>query len=594
MGIAAEDIERVRAATDLVAVVGEQVALRRSGSRWVGLCPFHTERTPSFSVNAELGFYFCFGCQAKGDAITFVRETRQLDFVGAVESLAGRVGIELHWDSARESGERQRRTRLVEAMARAVTWYHERLLSSPDAADARHYLRSRGYDGQVVRQFQLGWAPEGWDTLCRSLSLPADVARDTGLGFVNKRNRLQDSFRSRIMFPIFDARGDAVAFGGRVLPGTEGHKYKNSAANPLYDKGEVLYGLNWAKTKVVEHGEVVVCEGYTDVIGLAAAGVPQAVATCGTSLTERHVATLRRFAPRIVLAFDADGAGQAAAERVYGWERRYEVDIFVVALPAGAKDPAELARRDPEALRRAVAEATPFLAFRLERLLADASLVSVESRARAAAAAAALIVEHPNQIVREDYAAHVALRLGVRPEHLLQGQGRDRRRPPPPESGRAGPSRRRRAETTSLLALGLAVHQPEAVSELLHEVLFADPVELSAYQALARSATLAEAVAGAEPEVGELLLRLAVEEVVDEDAEAVVGRLIDEAASRVLAELDAGFRRGAWPADDPQIIGWLKLQIEDLRDDSTRRAAVQQLLPFLTERDRAGQAGEGS
>ncbi|CAN5169741.1 hypothetical protein BH24ACT1_BH24ACT1_10520 [soil metagenome] len=593
MGIATEDIERVRAVTDLVAVVGEQVALRRSGSRWVGLCPFHTERTPSFSVNAELGFYFCFGCQAKGDAITFVRETRQLDFVGAVESLAGRVGIELHWDTSRESGERQRRTRLVEAMSRAVTWYHERLLSGPDAADARHYLRSRGYEGEVVRQFQLGWAPEGWDELCRSLSLPADVARDTGLGFVNKRNRLQDSFRSRVMFPIFDARGDAVAFGGRVLPGAEGHKYKNSAANPLYDKGEVLYGLNWAKTKVVEHGEVVVCEGYTDVIGLAAAGVPQAVATCGTSLTERHVATLRRFAPRIVLAFDADGAGQAAAERVYGWERRYEVDVFVVALPPGDKDPADLARRDPEALRQAVAEARPFLAFRLDRLLADASLVSVESRARAAAAAAALIVEHPNQIVREDYAAQVALRLGVRPEHLLQGQGGDRRRPSAAvEVGRGSPGRRRRTETASLLALGLAVHQPEAVSELLHEVLFTDPVELGAYQALARSATLQEAVEEVPPEVSELLLRLAVEEVVDAAAEAVVGRLIDEATSRVLADLDAGFRSGTLPGEDPQIIGWLKLRIEDLRDDATRTDAVKQLLPFLVARAQGEEGGE--
>ncbi|MBA2438709.1 MAG: DNA primase [Acidimicrobiia bacterium] len=588
MGIAAEDIERVRAATDLAAVVGEQVALRRSGTRWVGLCPFHTERTPSFSVNAELGFWYCFGCQAKGDAITFVRETRQLDFVGAVESLAGRAGIELHWDTHRESGERQRRTRLVETMGRAVTWYHERLLSSPDAADARHYLRSRGYDGEVVRQFQLGWAPEGWDELCRSLSLPADVARDTGLGFVNKRNRLQDSFRARVLFPIFDARGDAVAFGGRVLPGAEGHKYKNSAASALYDKGDVLYGLNWAKTKVVEHGEVVVCEGYTDVIGLAAAGLPQAVATCGTSLTERHVATLRRFAPRIVLAFDADGAGQAAAERVYGWERRYEVDVFVAALPHGAKDPADLARSDPDALRRAVTEATPFLAFRLERLLADAPLVTVEARARAATAAATLIAEHPNQIVREDYAAQVAVRLGVRPEHLMAGQGGAGRSSTP---ARSVPKQRRRTETASLLALALAVHQPEAVSELLHEVLFADPVELGAYQALACSATLQEALEEAAPEVAELLLRLAVEEVADADAGAVVGRLVDEATSRVLAALEVGFRTGTSPGDDPQVFGWLKLRIEDLRDDTTRAQAVEQLLPFLVARAQAPESG---
>ncbi|MBW3610725.1 MAG: DNA primase [Actinobacteria bacterium] len=581
MGIAAEDIERVRAATDLVAVVGEHVALRRSGSRWVGLCPFHTERTPSFSVNAELGFYYCFGCQRKGDAITFVRETRQLDFVGAMESLAARAGMELRWDNQRESGDRRRRSRLVETMARAVGWYHERLLASPDAAEARGYLRSRGFDGEVVRRFQLGWAPEGWDTLCRALSLPADVARDTGLGFVNARNRLQDSFRARVLFPIFDARGEPVAMGGRVLPGADGPKYKNSSASALYDKGEVLYGLNWAKGAVVEHGEVVVCEGYTDVIGFVSAGVAQTVATCGTALTERHVATLRRFAPRIVLAFDADGAGQAAAERIYGWERRHEVDVFVAALPRGVKDPADLARSDPEALRTAVSAAMPLLSFRLERLLASASLSSVEARARVAAAAGDLIAEHPNQIVREEYAGQVALRLDVRPEHLLHGQGRIR---PSPGGSRPTPARRRRLETASLLALGLAVHQPEAVAHLLHEVLFLDPVELEAYRVLTRAQTLHEAVEAASPEAGELLLRLAVEEVADADAGAVVGRLLDEATSRVLAQMEADARASVGPLEDLQAIGWLKLLVEDLRDDTTRAAAAELLLPFLAER----------
>ncbi|HSH23036.1 MAG TPA: DNA primase [Acidimicrobiales bacterium] len=579
MGIAADDIERVRATTDLVEVVGAHVALRRSGTRWVGLCPFHTERSPSFSVNAELGFYYCFGCQAKGDAITFVRETQQLDFVSAVELLAGRAGVELRWDNSRQSSERRRRARLVETMARAVAWYHERLLTAPDAAAARGYLRSRGYDGDVVRRFQLGWAPDGWDTLCRALALSTDVAVDTGLGFVNARNRLQDSFRGRVLFPIFDVRGEPVALGGRVLPGTDGPKYKNSAASALYDKGEVLYGLNWAKTAVVDAGEVVVCEGYTDVIGLAGAGVPQAVATCGTSLTDRHVAILRRFASRIVLAFDADKAGQAAAERVYGWERRHEVDVFVAALPPSA-DPAELAARDPERLRRAVAEAVPFLAFRLDRLLTSAPLASVESRARAARAAADLIAEHPNQIVREEYATQVAVRLGVRPEHLLAGQGGERRRP---RATRPAPRGSRRVETTSLLALSLAVHKPEAVADLLHEVLFTEPVELAAYRALASAATLHDAVAGAEPAATELLLRLAVEEVSDADAEAVVARLADEAACRLLREFEIDAQVLERPFEHAQHIGWLKLQVENLRDDTTRRPAVEQVLAFLVE-----------
>ncbi|HEX2064528.1 MAG TPA: CHC2 zinc finger domain-containing protein, partial [Acidimicrobiales bacterium] len=175
-----EDVARVRAAADFLEVAGEHMQVRRVGRRWVGLCPFHAEKTPSFSINAEEGLYYCFGCQAKGDVITFVREVEHLDFAEAVERLAARTGIRLRYDQAQESRDRQRRSRLLEAMERAVHWYHERLLSGPDAARARSYLRSRGYDGEVVRFFKLGWAPEDWDALARQLRVPDDVLKDTG------------------------------------------------------------------------------------------------------------------------------------------------------------------------------------------------------------------------------------------------------------------------------------------------------------------------------------------------------------------------------------------------------------------------------
>ncbi|MGH9283332.1 MAG: DNA primase, partial [Acidimicrobiales bacterium] len=377
MGIVEEDVARVRAATDFVQVASEHVALKRVGTRWVGLCPFHAEKTGSFSVNAEQGLYYCFGCQAKGDVITFVREVDHLGFVEAVERLAGRAGIELRYDEAREGQDRQRRSRLAEALAQAVEWYHQRLLSGPDAAPARGYLRSRGYDGEVVRAFKLGWAPADWDALARALRLPDDVLRETGLGIVNRRGNQQDSFRSRVMFPIFDAGGSPVAFGGRILPGGEGPKYKNSPETPAYSKSRTLYGLNWAKVDVVQAGQVVVCEGYTDVIAFFGAGVPRAVATCGTALADEHFRMLKNFARRIVLAYDADAAGQAAAERFYEWERRYEVDVAVADLPPGS-DPADLARQGPGALEKAVAGARPFLAFRLERVLGGADLRAPE------------------------------------------------------------------------------------------------------------------------------------------------------------------------------------------------------------------------
>jgi DNA primase len=576
MAIADDDIERVRSQTDIVAVVSEHVGLRKQGARWVGLCPFHAEKSPSFSVNAELGFYYCFGCHAKGDVITFVREVQHLDFVGAVESLAGRAGITLHYDSTNESEGRKKRKELVEAVNAAVEWYHERLLTSDDGAKARGYLRSRGYDGDVVRTYKLGWAPDDWDALCRSAKLPPQLLRDSGLAFVNKRNRLQDAFRARVLFPIFDARGDAVAIGGRILPGsTDPAKYKNSPSTSIYDKSETLYGLNWAKGPIVEHAEVVVCEGYTDVIGMAQAGVTWAVATCGTALTDRHFAILKNFSRRIVLAFDADAAGQGAAERFYEWERKHDIDVYVAALPPGS-DPGDLARTDPGALRAAVTDAQPFLAFRLRRLLAAANLTTVEGRARAAEQAMAMVGEHPNPLVRDQYVMEIADRTRVDPDRLRGGT--------PKAAAPTLPRRRpQRTERPSLMVLLLAVHQPEAVADLLDEVLFTDEVELAAYRSLASAATLRDAIEQADPAAAELLQRLAVEEV-DVEAEDVLALLVGEAAGRAVHELEAEARISPDPLAAAEVVGWLKLRLEELREVDSRRSALEQLVDFLVQR----------
>jgi DNA primase len=414
MGIPDEDVARVRTATDIVALIGEHAALKRQGRRWVGLCPFHGEKTPSFSVNADEGFYYCFGCQAKGDAISFVRAIEHLDFVDAVRRLADKAGITIHED-ANSGRDSQRRKVFLDAMERATEWYHQRLLVGADAGQARDYLRSRGYDGPVVRRFRLGWAPEGWDALCAGLGLSAEIAVGAGLGFVNRRGRLQDAFRGRILFPICDPSDHPVALGGRILPGSsDPAKYKNSTETPIYSKRRTLYALNWAKQDIIKSGEVVVCEGYTDVIGLFEAGVERAVATCGTALAEEHVKLLRNFASRVVLAFDADGAGQSAAGRFYEWERRLEIDVAVAALPLGS-DPGEMARSDPEGLRAAIEGAKPFLRFRVERILDGAELTSPEGRAKAADAALAAVAEHPDNLVRDQYVMQVAERCHLEP-----------------------------------------------------------------------------------------------------------------------------------------------------------------------------------
>jgi DNA primase len=412
MGISTDDIASVRAATDIVAVISEHVQLKRVGRRWQGLCPFHSEKSGSFSVNAEEKLYYCFGCGAKGDVITFVREIEHVDFVGAVEKLAARAGIALRYTDEGENEGRKRRKALLDAVSRAVDWYHERLLSAPDAAPARGYLRSRGLTGDEVRAYKVGWAPEGWDELARALRVPDEVFVEAGLGYLNNRRSQTDAFRGRVLFPIYDVNGDAVGFGGRIMPGATGAKYKNSADSSIYNKSNLLYGLNWAKADIVRADEAIVCEGYTDVIGFAKAGVPRAVATCGTALTEQHVQRLRSFARRLVLAFDADAAGQNAADRVYAWERAHDLDVAVAALPGGV-DPADLAQTDPDALAAAVAGAKPFLKFRLDRVLDAAALDTPEQRARAAEAAVAVVAEHPSELVRDQYLLEVAARCRI-------------------------------------------------------------------------------------------------------------------------------------------------------------------------------------
>jgi DNA primase len=543
VGILDEDVARVREATNMVAVVSEHIALKRVGRRYQGLCPFHAEKTPSFSVNPELGLYHCFGCGAGGDAIRFVREVEHLDFATAVERLAAKAGITLRYDDAAVGRDRQRRDRLVEATAAAVAFYHRLLLEDPGAGVARKYLRSRGFDGDVARAFSLGWSPDSYDALSLHLQRDKKFARqdvlDAGLAFVNRVNKLQDFFRSRVMFPIFDVRGDPVAFGGRALEG--GPKYKNSPESTIYQKSRILYGLNWAKPEVVAKSEAVICEGYTDVIAFFGAGVPRAVATCGTALAEDHVKVLRNFAPNLVLAYDADDAGQNAALRIYQWEASYEIRLSVADLPPG-QDPADVGLADPARLAAAVEGARPFLEFRIQRLLRAADLASVEGRAAAAKSAVAVIAEHPNDLVRDQYLMQLAERVGIDVDRLRRaaasGAGSSSTSLPAP----GGAERRRlpARDRAEVEALRVAVHEPALVADRLDAVLFADPVLREAYCLLARSATFHEALEQAGGEVHELLQRLAVEDLPWADdaatyATSVLVQLVEAAGTRRLA-----------------------------------------------------------
>jgi len=601
VAIAEADIERLRETVSIVDTVQAYLALRRVGRAWVGLCPFHAEKSGSFNVREETKRFKCFGCGASGDVFRFIQDIEHVDFVGAVEHLASKVGLTLTYTSAGQGRDRQHRKVLIELVDRAVSWYHERLLTSPDARAARDYLRSRGISGDVARQFRLGWAPDDWDALCRAMGEPIERLAEVGLGFVNKRGRPQDSFRARVMFPIFTETGDAVAFGGRVLPGSDDPaKYKNSTETTIYSKSRTLYGLNWAKQDVTAADEVVVCEGYTDVIGFHGSGVRRAVATCGTALTEDHVRLLKRFARSVVLAFDADRAGQGAAERFYAWEQKFDVSVRVASFPEG-RDPGDLAQSDPERLVAAVRDAQRFLGFRVQEVLRTGSLASPEDRARTAQRAMAVINEHPDVNVRRMYAGEVAAKVGIPAADLVQSA--ERRSVTAPVV--VAPASRRR-ENAEFVAIAMLIFRWDDIAPWMAEELFDGEETRRAFRALAAAAETRSAESGsleeeawrlvnralelADPDARDVLERAAASDVATDDgrsthdgrsvAEAEALNLIRAAVRRRLATRTALVDHEVIRADRE-----VRQLLEQLDDPDMSEAAAGELLSWLRDRE---------
>lgn len=575
MGIVDDDIERVRTAISIVDVVGEYVTLRRVGRSLVGLCPFHSEKSGSFNVREDTGRFKCFGCNAGGDVFKFIQDIEHLDFVASVERLALRAGVELHYTTGPGAGkDRKRRQQLLEVMEKAVAWYEKRLLEAPDGRAARDYLRSRGITGEIARQFRLGWAPDDWDTLCREIGVADDLLRDVGLGFTNKRGRMQDSFRARVLFPIFDETGAPVAFGGRVLPGSDDPaKYKNSSETAIYAKSRTLYGVNWAKNDIVKADTVVVCEGYTDVIGFHRSGVGIAVATCGTALTEDHVRLLKRFATKVVLAFDADAAGQGAAARFYEWEKRYDVQVSVARFAQG-KDPGDLASSNPESLREAVSAATPFLGFRVKRALDAGTITTPEGRARAAESAIMIINEHPDINVRRLYASEVAVFTNLPAQDLVR------------MVERGGNARvvvatpvRQQAEGAGFVALTMLIHRWNDIAPWLIEALFAQDTYRAAFRAIVEADGNVEvAILLVEGEARDIIERAAVSDF-ETDPILESRALIAAAVRRELAQ-----RVHITDSDEIRQDRQARITLADFNDPRKANDAAMQLLQWLTNR----------
>jgi DNA primase len=421
-----DSVDRVKEAVDMVELVGARTDLRRVGTRWTGLCPFHDERTPSFSVNAEHKLYHCFGCSESGDAIKFVRETEGLDFVGALEVLAERYHVELKREDEDPEAERRRlrRDRLLKLVDRTATYYSRVLWESPEAAGARTYLAERGLGEEVLREFRVGFSPSAWDRVVSAAlrdGYSHEEAIAAGLAQQSRgRSGIIDRFRGRIMFPLSDARGRVLGFGARrMADADQGPKYLNTSENELYHKGRQLFGIDLARGPAAKAGRVVAVEGYTDVLALHQAGVREAVAIMGTAVTPDQIIQLGQAAPSIYFALDADSAGQEAMARAARVADDRGLEMRVVALPPGS-DPADLVGRDgADAFMELLQGAISVPQFEVKRALAAADLATPGGRDDALSAVVPVIRSLPRGSATYDaLVRYVSDKLDADPKYL--------------------------------------------------------------------------------------------------------------------------------------------------------------------------------
>ncbi|WP_204055303.1 DNA primase [Microbispora corallina] len=429
--ISDEDIALVRERSPIADVVGEHIQLRNAGGgNLKGLCPFHDEKSPSFNVTPARGYYYCFGCAEGGDVITFVRKIENLTFTEAVERLAQRAGIQLRYEQGgyvpgREQGER---LRLIEAHKAAAEFYAAQL-ATPDAAPGRRFLSERGFERADAEHFGVGYAPAEWEALSRHLMARGFTSQELIKGGLAREGRRGpvDRFRGRLVWPIRDITGDVIGFGARkLLDSDDGPKYLNTPESPIYHKSSVLYGVDLAKREIARRSQAVIVEGYTDVMACHLAGVPTAVATCGTSFGEDHIKVLRRllldqaeFRGEVIFTFDGDSAGQKAALRAFQDEQKFVTQTFVAIQPDGL-DPCDLrVKHGDAAVRDLIAGREPLFAFAIRSVLSRYDLNTNEGRLAALDAAAPVVASIKDPGLRKAYLVDLDRWLGFMDEGFV-------------------------------------------------------------------------------------------------------------------------------------------------------------------------------
>ncbi|MGO4487379.1 DNA primase [Microbacterium sp. 2RAF4] len=441
------DVDEVKARTNIADIIGERVALKPAGvGSLKGLCPFHDEKSPSFHVRQQVGYYHCFGCGESGDVYSFLREMDHVSFTEAVERLAGRIGYTLHYEDGGAAPETSGRSRLYAANTAAAEFFRAQLLT-PDAEAGRRFLGERGFDAGAAAHFGVGFAPRGWDGMLKALTAQGFTREElSNAGLVSTGQRgVYDRFRGRLVWPIRDVSGQTIGFGARKLfDDDQGPKYLNTPETPIYKKAQVLYGLDLAKRDIArgDPRRVVVVEGYTDVMACHLAGLTTAIATCGTAFGTEHIKVLRRVmgddnaSGEVVFTFDGDEAGQKAALRAFTEDDRFNAQTFVAVAP-DSLDPCDLRlQRGDAAVRGLMDTKQPMFEFAIDRKLSGFDLSTVEGRVGALRAAAPIVAEIRDQLLRPGYERVLARRLGMDPTEVRSEVERAARGGPTPQQAR--------------------------------------------------------------------------------------------------------------------------------------------------------------
>ncbi|WP_406664161.1 DNA primase [Gallaecimonas sp. GXIMD1310] len=562
-------IDDLLARTDIVELISSRVKLKKTGKNYSACCPFHSEKTPSFSVSPQKQFYYCFGCGAKGDAIKFVEEFDRIGFAEAVEELAALHGMEVPREQSHQRNPKaeERRQDAYSLMQQVQRYYYQNLKQYPAAVD---YLKGRGLSGEIVKTFGIGYVPEQWDSVLKQFGQHFDdqqLLMDTGMLVQNDKGRRYDRFRDRIMFPIRDRRGRTIAFGGRVL-GDGTPKYLNSPETRIYHKGQELYGLYEARQANRELARLVVVEGYMDVVALYQAGVTYAVASLGTSTTAEQLELLFRSTPEVICCYDGDRAGREAAWRAMENALPLLRDgrtLKFIFLPDG-EDPDSLVRaQGKEAFEAALGEALPLSQFLFQELEKSIDMASPDSRSRLAESALPLLERLPDSVYRVMLREQLAKRLGVAEEQL----GRFLRKNPEPASKTS--AQKPRKLTPMRMALAILVQYP-ALAETLPDDL--DLASLNVPGAPVLGTLISAIKAGPVPTTGQLLRRID-----DTDAAAILEKLVSwdlnlADDSRVPVLLDT---------IDRILTESLERRYDELLQKSKNKTADQQELQELTE-----------